>query len=74
MLDQLLMGIDESTLAYDLQRAHSADLMFMRFRFWFWGFVSTVCGFLVGHVVALSGYNIFSGIWGGLLDFWHHLF
>ena len=36
------MGFDESTMAYDLQRAHSADIWFIRARFWIWGIISTV--------------------------------
>ena len=37
MVSEILMGFDESTLAYDLQRAHSADIWFLRARFFLWG-------------------------------------
>ena len=30
MVSEILMGFDESTLAYDLQRAHSADIWFLK--------------------------------------------
>jgi len=67
------MGFDESTLAYDLQRAHSADIWFLRARFWLWGIISTVIGFLIGHAIPLFGYNLYSSTWNGIVNLWHHL-
>tara|TARA_R110000823_G_scaffold229233_1_gene356307 strand:- start:3349 stop:3555 length:207 start_codon:yes stop_codon:yes gene_type:complete len=67
------MGFDESTMAYDLQRAHSADIWFIRARFWIWGMASVVSSFFIGQTLAIFGINTISIIWNGLIDLWHHL-
>ena len=73
MVSEILFGMDESTLAYDLQRAHSADIWFLRARFWFWGIVSCLSSFVVGQAMAIFGINTLSIAWNGLTDFWNHL-
>jgi hypothetical protein len=73
MLEAITMGFDETTLAYDLQRAHSADVWFLRARYFFWGTVSTIVGFLVGHALPLFGVNVYKETWEGFWNFWHHL-
>tara|TARA_R110000744_G_scaffold99788_2_gene192485 strand:- start:1009 stop:1233 length:225 start_codon:yes stop_codon:yes gene_type:complete len=73
MVGEILMGFDESTMAYDLQRAHSADIWFIRARFWLWGIISTVTSFCAGHLVAHMGYNMYEWLWGGMVNFWNHL-
>lgn len=73
MLETIAFGMDESALAYDMQRAHSADIWFLRARFYFWGVISTVCGFLLGHALPLVGINFFSEAWEGFWAFYHHL-
>ena len=73
MVSEILFGMDESTLAYDLQRAHSADVWFLRARFYFWGVISTVTGFLVGHGISLFGVNLYVSAWEGLTNFISHL-
>lgn len=73
MVAEILMGFDESTLAYDLQRAHSADIWFLRARFWLWGAISTFIGFMIGHSISLFGYNLYSASWNGILNLWYHL-
>ena len=73
MVGEILMGFDESAMAYDLQRAHSADIWFIRARFWIWGIVSSIASFCLGHLIAHLGFNIYSWLWGGMVDFWHHL-
>jgi len=67
------MGFDESTMAYDLQRAHSADIWFIRARFWIWGMASVVSSFFIGQALAIFGINTISILWNGLIDLWHHL-
>jgi len=67
------MGFDESTMAYDLQRAHSADIWFIRARFWIWGMASVISSFFIGQALAIFGINTISIIWNGLVDFWHHI-
>ena len=73
MVSEILFGMDESTLAYDLQRAHSADIWFLRARFWFWGIVACLASFVIGQAMAVLGVNTLSIAWNGLTDFWDHL-
>lgn len=70
MVSEILFGMDETTLAYDLQRAHSADVWFLRARFWLWGAISSVACFFLGHAVAVFGVNLFSGGWHLLSSLW----
>jgi hypothetical protein len=73
MVSEILFGMDESTLAYDLQRAHSADIWFLRARFWFWSSVACFSSFVIGQAMAILGINTLSIAWNGLVDFWNHL-
>ena len=73
MVSEILFGMDESTLAYDLQRAHSADIWFLRARFWFLGAVACVFSFVLGQAMAVAGVNTLSIAWNGAVDFWNHL-
>ena len=57
MLDRLL-GVDEQSLAYDLSRAHSADIFFLKVRYWLWGVGSTVFFFLVGNIMGSLGIDL----------------
>ena len=57
MLDRLL-GVDEQSLAYDLSRAHSADVFFIKVRFWIWGTVSTIAAFLLGNIMGALGIDL----------------
>jgi hypothetical protein len=69
MVSELLMGFDESTLAYDLQRAHSADVWFLRARFLIWGTVSTIVSFILGQTLALFNINFVWSAWEGFWQF-----
>ena len=73
MVSEILMGFDESTLAYDLQRAHSADIWFLRARFFLWSGIACFTSFFVGHAVSLFGYNLYSSTWNGIVNLFHHL-
>ena len=57
MFDRLL-GVDEQSLAYDLSRAHSADIFFLKVRYWLWGVSSTVVFFLVGNIMGAMGVDL----------------
>tara|TARA_R110002167_G_scaffold3375_15_gene16478 strand:+ start:12 stop:236 length:225 start_codon:yes stop_codon:yes gene_type:complete len=74
MLETIAFGINETDLAYDMQRAHSADVWFLRARFYFWGIISTVTGFCVGHFLPLLGINMYASMWEGFWNFYYHLF
>ena len=73
MVGEILMGFDESAMAYDLQRAHSADIWFIRARFWIWGIIATLSSFFIGQTLAIFGINTISMIGNTLIDAWHHL-
>ena len=40
-------------VAYDMSRAHSADLFFIKMRAWFWGVTASVATFLLGHMIGV---------------------
>ena len=69
----MVFGFDETAIAYDLQRAHSADVWFLRARFYFWGFIGCLSGFVLGQLMAVAGINTMTIAWEGLWDFIHHL-
>ena len=73
MVSEILFGMDESTLAYDLQREHSAHIWFLRARFWFWGAVACLASFVIGQALAVYVINTLSWAWNGVVDFWNHL-
>jgi hypothetical protein len=70
MVSEILFGMDETTLAYDLQRAHSADIWFLRARFWLWGTFASIASFLVGHAISLFGFNLYQGAWHLITSLW----
>ena len=57
MLDRLL-GVDEQSLAYDLSRAHSADVFFIKVRACMWVIISTVAFFLIGNIMGAMGIDL----------------
>ena len=57
MLDRLL-GVDEQSLAYDLSRAHSADVFFLKLRAYTWGIILTVSFFLIGNIMGALGVDV----------------
>tara|TARA_R110002051_G_scaffold133473_1_gene206820 strand:+ start:286 stop:504 length:219 start_codon:yes stop_codon:yes gene_type:complete len=57
LLDRLL-GVDEQSLAYDLSRAHSADVFFLKLRAYTWGIILTVSFFLIGNIMGALGVDI----------------
>ncbi len=73
MLEAIAFGMDETALAYDMQRAHSADVWFLRARFYFWGIVGCSVSFMLGQALAVFGINTLSIAWEGFWDFIHHI-
>ena len=57
MLDRLL-GVDEQSLAYDLSRAHSADVFFLRIRFYMWVTICSIAFFLIGNIMGAFGIDL----------------
>ena len=56
-----IFGVDEQNLAYDMSRAHSADVWFLKVRFWVWGITASVAALLIGNIAGSLGFNIFGG-------------
>ena len=50
-------------VAYDMSRAHSADLFFIKMRAWFWGVTASVATFLLGHMIGVLGINLYVMVW-----------
>jgi hypothetical protein len=67
LLDRLF-GVDEQSLAYDLSRAHSADVFFLKIRAWAWGTISTVAFFLIGNIMGALGIDLIGGAINALKD------
>jgi hypothetical protein len=66
-----LMGFSDSDYAYNQQRAHSADMFFMKMRFYFWGSCAVLSSFLIGNIMGVFDLNVvgwmvdaFTGLWG----------
>jgi hypothetical protein len=55
----MVFGFDETSMAYDISRAHSADVWFLKARAWFWGITATVAGFCAGNILGSLDVNVF---------------
>lgn len=69
VLDALL-GWDETSIAYDMTRAHSADVLFLKIRAWMWGITATVGAFLLGNIIGVFDYNLFGMGWEAINHLW----
>jgi hypothetical protein len=58
----MVFGFDETAMAYDLQRAHSADVWFIKVRAWFWAITATSAGLLLGNILGVVGVNFFGSL------------
>ena len=68
MLDRLL-GVDEQSLAYDLSRAHSADVFFLKIRAWSWGIIFSIAFFLIGNILGAFGVDLLGMVTQSVLKF-----
>ena len=68
-----LMGFSESDYAYNQSRAHSADLFFIKMRFWFWGSFTTLSALLIGNIMGVFEVNIMGWLVNKATDFWDYL-
>ena len=71
MVFDSLFGVNESALAYDMTRAHSADVFFLKARAWAWGITSTIAGFLIGNILGVFDINLFGMAWNWISNIWH---
>tara|TARA_R110000787_G_scaffold88915_1_gene188490 strand:+ start:324 stop:539 length:216 start_codon:yes stop_codon:yes gene_type:complete len=64
-----IMGFSDSDYAYQQQRAHSADMFFIKMRYWFWGSCIALSSLLVGNILGVFDINIM----GSLISFFKGL-
>ncbi len=67
-----LMGFSDSDYAYNQQRAHSADLFFVKMKFLFWGSCACLSGFLIGNILGVFDINVMGWLFDTLLNGWGH--
>ena len=65
-----MMGFSDSDYAYQQQRAHSADMFFVRMRFWFWGSCIALSSLLIGNIMGVFDINIMGWVVDKLWNSW----
>ena len=66
-----LFGLDETSVAYDMTRAHSADILFLKARAFMWVITTAVACLLIGNICGVFGINYFGLVWHGLAEIMH---
>ena len=66
-----IMGFSESDYVYNQSRAHSADMFFVKARFWFWGITLTVASFLTGNMLGVFDINVMGWLVNGVMSWFH---
>tara|TARA_R110000744_G_scaffold375_3_gene1443 strand:- start:52459 stop:52680 length:222 start_codon:yes stop_codon:yes gene_type:complete len=61
-----LFGGNEQ-MAYDVQRAHSADIMFIKIRAMMMTVTLTTAGLLIGNIMGVFDINILQFVWDNTL-------
>ena len=67
-----IMGMSDSDYMYNQNRAHSADLLFLKMRAWFWGTTSTLIALLLGNIGGVFDINIMGWIIDTITGLWGH--
>ena len=65
------LGFSDSDYAYNQQRAHSADMFFVKMRLIFWGSCATLSAFLIGNIMGVFDINIMGSLISYLKLLWH---
>jgi len=65
------LGFSDSDYAYNQQRAHSADMFFVKMRLIFWGSCATLSAFLIGNIMGVFDINIMGSLISYLKSVWH---
>tara|TARA_R110000744_G_scaffold53351_4_gene113990 strand:- start:5690 stop:5908 length:219 start_codon:yes stop_codon:yes gene_type:complete len=65
-----MMGFSDSDYAYQQQRAHSADMFFVKMRFWFWGSCIALSSLLIGNIMGVFDINIMGWVVDKLWNSW----
>ena len=71
MVFDALFGVNESALAYDMTRAHSADLLFLKARAFMWVITTGIACLLIGNICGVFGINYFGMVLHWLTGLWH---
>ena len=66
-----LFGLDETSITYDMTRAHSADMLFLKARAFMWCITIGVACLLIGNICGVFGINFFGEAWNFLSGMWH---
>jgi len=66
------MGMSDSDYMYNQSRAHSADLLFLKLRAWFWGSCATLSALLIGNIAGVFDVNIMGWIIERITGLWGH--
>jgi hypothetical protein len=66
-----LFGLDETSVTYDMTRAHSADILFLKARAFMWCITTGVACLLIGNICGVFGVNYFGMGWNWLTGLWH---
>jgi len=66
-----LFGLDETSVAYDMTRAHSADILFLKARAFMWCITIGIGCLLIGNICGVFGINFFGEAWNFLSGMWH---
>jgi hypothetical protein len=67
-----IMGFSDSDYAYNAQRAHSADIFFLKMRMLFWASCATLSAFLIGNIMGVFDINVMGWLFDNLLNGWGH--
>ena len=64
-----MLSANESTITYDMTRAHSADVWFLKLRAWTWGITATIAALCVGNIAGVFGINLFGMMFEVISEF-----
>jgi hypothetical protein len=67
-----LMGFSDNDYVYNQQRAHSADIFFLKMRMWFWGSCISLSGFLIGNIMGVFDINVMGWIIDSVVSLFKH--
>ena len=67
-----IMGFSDSDYAYNSQRAHSADVFFIKMRYWFWGSCIALSSLLIGNILGVFDINIMGWVIDKFWNSWGH--
>ena len=66
-----LLGMSDSDYMYNQSRAHSADIFFMKMRFFFWASFVGLSSLLIGNIMGVFDINIMGWLIDGVKSLFH---